>query len=109
MIKISLETAKNSTSLQQKGIENFLTISYAVLLMNFYRISKNDRKKIKKEIFEWKFLLKEKANYRVDKIIKILKTTNFIFTIIILNIYRIIKNLRKKKKLIKEKIRRNKL
>jgi glycosyltransferase involved in cell wall biosynthesis len=109
MIKISLETAKKSTSLQQKGIENFLTISYAVLLMNFYRISKNDRKKIKKEIFEWKFLLKEKANYRVDKIIKILKTTNFIFTIIILNIYRIIKNLRKKKKLIKEKIRRNKL
>ena len=108
MIKISLETANKSSSLTQKVIENFLTIHYVVLIMNFYKISKEDRKKIKKEMFELNFLLKEKANYRVDKIIKIVKKTNFSMTIIILNLYRVINNYLKRKNFLRKIIRINK-
>jgi glycosyltransferase involved in cell wall biosynthesis len=73
----------------REAVENFLSINYVVLLMNFYRISEFDRKRVKTKLIEWRFLLKSNANYRVDKLYRFVGKVNFDFLVLIINFYRI--------------------
>lgn len=108
MIKICLNEGKKKNKTIQRAIENFLTINYVVLLMNYYKLTKTDRTLIKTEIFEWKFLLLKNANIRVDRIIKISENTNFHLMIIMLNLYRKINNYLKGKVFFGRKVSINK-
>jgi glycosyltransferase involved in cell wall biosynthesis len=108
MIKNSLEGRKNRNDSEKKAIENFLTINYVTLLMNYYVIPISHRTKIKSEIFEWRFLIKSNVSYRVDKIYKIYRITNFNLFLIILNFYRIINNFFKNNNFFGKRLRINK-
>jgi glycosyltransferase involved in cell wall biosynthesis len=108
MIKNCLKEPKMDNVLNNRAAENFLTINYVTLLMNFYKISKKDRAYIKYEIFEWRYLLRKGASYRVDKIVKIYRVTNFNLTLFFLNLYRFINNFVKKNVFLGKRIRINK-
>jgi glycosyltransferase involved in cell wall biosynthesis len=108
MIQGCLNERENSCLSNQKAIENFLTINYVVLLMNYYKIDKLDRVKIKKELVEWRFLFRKNSNYRVDKLHKFVGKSSFNTLVIILDRYRFFNDYLKNNMLFGKLIRINK-
>ena len=108
IIQGCLDERENSSLSNQKAIENFLSINYIVLLMNYYKMDKLDRQKMGKELVKWRFLFKKNSNYRVDKLYKFVGKISFNILVIILNWYRFFNDFLKNNILFGKLIRINK-
>lgn len=58
-------SAKVPMSGEQKYINNFLAYEYIITLANYFLLAKNERKKVKYNIFEYQWLLKYNKNKKV--------------------------------------------
>lgn len=101
MIAEGLQKVNSLPSIYKQPIENYWAEHYVFLLMNYYILSKEARKKITTQIEDWEYLIKEGATLNVDKVVKAYKWTSLNVLIMLLNNFRYFNKWNKKVRLIK--------